>query len=83
MYAHKETLQDVIGKTIRSIVFRSGRHVHPETQLFLVFEDDTYLEFYGQQIDFGRSLSVGDAARALNYALKFGSDVLVVNRQEA
>jgi hypothetical protein len=78
MSFHSETLQEVIGKTIRSIVFRSGRDVNPGAQLFLVFEDGTYFELYGQEIDFVRSLSEGDATKAVDYARKFSSDVLVV-----
>jgi hypothetical protein len=83
MGSHKDTLQEVIGKTISSIVFRSGRDVNPETQLFLVFEDGTYFELYGQEIDFVRSLSEGDAAKAVDYARKFSSEVLVVNGNDA
>ena len=79
MHACKDTLQTVIGKTIQSIIFRSGRDVNPETQLFLVFEDDTYFEFYGQEIDFVRSLSEGDTTKAMNYARKFSTEVLVIN----
>jgi hypothetical protein len=78
MYSNNETLQEVIGKTICSIVFRSGRNVNPEAQLFLVFDDGTYFEFYGQEIDFVRSLSEGDVIKAVDYARKFSSDVLVV-----
>jgi hypothetical protein len=81
MYADNETLQEVIGKTIRSIVFRSGRNVNPEAQLFLVFDDGTYFEFYGQEINFVRSLTEGDTARASAYARKFGSEVLVVRHE--
>lgn len=82
MYSNKESLKEVIGKTIRSIVFRSGIDASPETQLFLVFEDDTYFEFYGQEIGFVRSLSIGDSATAIAYARKFSSKVLVVNTTE-
>jgi len=82
MYAHhNETLQEVIGKTIRSIIFRSDRDVNPEAQLFLVFDDGTYFEFYGQEINFVHSLSEGDTARASTYARKFGSEVLVVRHE--
>jgi hypothetical protein len=78
MYSHEDALQKIIGKTVRSIVFRSGINVSPETQLLLVFEDDTYFEFYGQEIGFVRSLSDGDMTNAMNYARKFGADILVV-----
>jgi Phospholipid methyltransferase len=64
MNSCKDTLQEVI-----------GRDVNPETQLFLVFEDDTYFEFYGQEIDFVRSLSEGDATKAIDY---LGSNLTAV-----
>jgi hypothetical protein len=83
MYSYKQSLQAVIGKTIRSIVFRSGTGVSPETQLFLVFEDDTYYEFYGQEMGFVRTLSEGDTTKAMNYARKFSSKVHVVDHKES
>jgi hypothetical protein len=79
MYFQKDALQNVIGKTIRSVVFRSGRNVNPEVQLFLVFEDGTYFELYGQEIDFARTLSKGNATEAINYASKFSSELFVVS----
>ena len=51
-------------------------------QLFLVFEDDTYFEFYGQEIGCVRSLAQGGISKAIEYAGKFSSKVLVVNKNE-
>ena len=82
MVLHASVLQDLIGKTICSIVFRSGRDVNPGAQLFLVFEGGTYFEIYAQEMNFVRSLSDGDVTNAMEYAKKFSSDVLVVNRVE-
>lgn len=79
MYTKKESLKEVIGKTIRSVIFRSGLDANPETQLFLVFEDDTYFEFYGQEIGCVRSLSEGGTLKAMDYAGKFNSKLLVVD----
>ena len=80
MHANKkEPLQGVIGKTISSIVFRSEADISPETQLFLVFEDGTYFEFYGQEIHFVRSVSNGNVTTAIDYARKFSPEVLVVD----
>jgi hypothetical protein len=81
MLPNKDTLHEVIGKTIRSLVFRSGRDVHPEAQLFLVIKNGTYFELYGQEINSGRSLSEGNTARASAYARKFGSEVLVIRHE--
>jgi hypothetical protein len=83
MYVKKESLKEVIGKTIRSVVFRSGYEASPEAQLFLVFEDGTYFEFYGQEIDCGRSLSEGGVDHAIEYARKFSSKLLIVNKLES
>jgi hypothetical protein len=77
----KEPLQGVFGKTIRSVVFRSGVNVSPASQLFLVFEDRTYFEFYGQEIHFIRSLADGDVAKAIEYVSKFSPKLLVVNQE--
>jgi hypothetical protein len=55
MYADNETLQEVIGKTNRSIVFPFGREVNPEAQLFLVINHGTNF----------RILWAGDQFRAL------------------
>jgi hypothetical protein len=82
MHIYKtEPLQKVVGKTIRSIVFRSGRNVNPETQLFFIFEDGTYFEFYGQDINYVRSLSDGDVTKAIDYARRFSTEILIVNQQ--
>jgi hypothetical protein len=83
MYSNKESLKEVIGKTIRSVVFRSGYDSSPEAQLFLVFDDDTYFEFYGQEISCVRTLSDGDINNAIDYARKFSSKLLVVNKLES
>ena len=82
MYSKKESLKEVIGKTIRSVIFRSGLDANPETQLFLVFEDGTYFEFYGQEIGCVRSLSEGGISKAMDYASKFSRKLLVVNNNE-
>ncbi len=82
MVLHANAFQDVVGKTICAVVFRSGRDVNPGAQLFLVFEGGTYFEIYSQEMNFVHTLSEGDATRAMEYAKKFSSDVLVVSRAE-
>ena len=79
MHVNEEPLQGVIGKTISSVVFRSELDVSPEIQLFLVFEDGTYFEFYGQDINYVRSLSDGDVTKAIDYARRFSTEILIVN----
>ena len=43
-----ELLKQIIGKTIAGIVIREGAESGPRYQLFVIFTDNTYLEFYGE-----------------------------------
>lgn len=41
----KDGAQELLGKTIKGIVIKVGEKI-PKSQLFLVFDDGTYYEFY-------------------------------------
>ena len=40
----KNVIYDIVGKRIKGVIAKEGPG--PSHQLFLVFDDDTYLEFY-------------------------------------
>ena len=42
----KKTVKDLLGKTISGVVVKRGRD--PEGQIYLVFDDNTYYEFWSQ-----------------------------------
>jgi hypothetical protein len=73
-----EFLKQIVGKTIAGIVTREGAGVGPRYQLFMIFTDNTYLEFYG---DMGWStlLQSGDIDTVKQYATRFGGKVVVIN----
>ena len=43
--AFKAAVETIIGKTVKHVVVKEGA-TPPQSQVFLVFTDDTYYEFY-------------------------------------
>lgn len=58
-------LTRILGKRIKAVVHAGCTGPGPHNQLFLVFDDDTYYEFYGNDIEAG-GLGQGDQAAVLN-----------------
>ncbi len=46
----KEEVAQIVGKTIKHIVAKENPRHGPPYQLFLVFTDDTYLEFWSTEV---------------------------------
>lgn len=44
----KDGIQDIIGKTIAGVVIAQNKQRAPHQQIFLVFDDETSYEFYGE-----------------------------------
>lgn len=63
-------LHQIVGKTISGFIFREGNGAGPWYQLFIVFSDNTYLEFYGD-LSWNNSLEAGDLEAARQYAASF------------
>ncbi len=72
-----EFLQQIVGKTIAGIVTREGLKAGPRYQLFVIFTDNTYLEFYGE-MGWSTRLETGDVETVLQYASRFGGSVVVI-----
>jgi hypothetical protein len=62
------TFQDIIGKTIQSVIISDYNRAGPITQVFLLFADGTSLELFGD-FQAGR-VEVSDKARIIAYAQK-------------
>lgn len=45
----KSEIRQILGKTINGVVVKEGEQ-HPRSQVFLLFSDGTYYEFYGKFI---------------------------------
>lgn len=61
----KDAFQHVVGKRIQGVVV-AERDSAPHTQVFLIFEDGTYYELYGQ-ISGRNDIDVGPAERVRDY----------------
>jgi hypothetical protein len=72
-----ELLKQIVGKTIAGIVTREGVGAGPRYQLFVIFTDNTYLEFYGD-MDWSTHLESGDIETVKQYASRFGGKVVVI-----
>ncbi len=77
MSARTEILNYIVGKTIAGIVIRDSMGAGPRDQLFIVFTDNTYLEFYGD-VGWPSSLEIGDLETVKQYAARLGGNVVVI-----
>jgi hypothetical protein len=68
----------IVGKTIAGIVIHEGMEAGPRDQLFIVFTDNTYMEFYGD-IGWSSHLEVGDLETVKQYAARLGGNVEVIS----
>lgn len=67
----KPGIGHIIGKRIKHIVVSEQNAREPESQIFLVFDDDTYFEIYGD-LRVAGGVDCGGLESAVNYAKKFG-----------
>jgi len=73
-----ELLKQIVGKTIAGIVTREGVGAGPRYQLFMIFTDNTYVEFYGD-MGWSTHLDNGDVETVKQDASRFGGKVVVIN----
>lgn len=70
----KTGVGDIIGKTISGVVVAENKR-NPRQQVFLVFSDGTYLEFWGESFNCAGGLHRGDAVAASQYAEGMGARI--------
>jgi hypothetical protein len=72
----KPEVRDIVGKTIVGVLVADNPRV-PGRQVFLVFNDNTYYEFYGPdgQLGFTGGACPGGMADAERYAGGFGGTI--------
>jgi hypothetical protein len=73
-----EFLKQIIGKSIGGIVLAENTGPGPQYQIFVIFTDNTYLEFYGN-LGWSTYLETGDVQTVRQYASRFGGKVIVIN----
>ncbi len=69
-----EALKDMIGKTITNVIVVHERpsYPSPHENMFIVFDDGSYIEIYGDHLCSGSCAYPGGYAGALSYAQKMG-----------
>jgi hypothetical protein len=77
MSLKSEILKQIVGKTIAGIVTHEGMGAGPRYQLFMIFTDNTYLEFYGD-MGWPTHIESGDVETVKQYAARFGGRVVVI-----
>ena len=73
-----EILKQVVKKTIAGVVIHRSVGSGPRDQLFIVFTDNTYAEFYGD-VGWANSLEVGDLETVKQYAAQLGGNLIVIS----
>ena len=64
----KEGIYEILGKRISGIIVKKAEESQPRSQLFLLFDDNTYYEMYSYSEIIGTSgLASGDRKNVLNY----------------
>lgn len=63
----KNGLREIIGKTITDVVVAYNKHRDPANQVFLVFDDGTYFEFWGAQFNCNSGVDRGGMAAVTDY----------------
>ncbi|MDH4227154.1 MAG: hypothetical protein OEV59_05310 [Deltaproteobacteria bacterium] len=59
-------LEGIVGKKISGIIAKAGERP-PAKQVFLLFDDGTYFEFYGDDINSTKSTSSGGVKEVREY----------------
>lgn len=67
----KGAFEQLIGKTIRSVVISQYNAGSPRHQLFLIFDDDTSFELFGEEFRGANALDPRGEQGVLEYARKF------------
>ena len=70
----KDGVKQTIGKTIRRVVV-AGNTSPPQRQVFLVFDDGTYFEFWGDSFTGAGGILNGDIDEIASYIAKMGAHI--------
>ena len=73
----KWSIDQIVGKTISNVVVVE-KHRDPKQQLFLVFDDDTSMEIYGEYFDCARELEIGGLLAVLEFVGRMGPKEITV-----
>jgi hypothetical protein len=71
----------ILGKTITGVIVCEENQAGPRQQIFLLFDDDTAYEIYGNDVHGAGGLDQRNAAAALTYARSFQGRVQLITER--
>lgn len=75
---HQEPLALFLGKRIKVVIAATCSDSSPRQQLFLIFEDDTYLELFGNEFEVASSPRPGGERAVMHYLRDLNTEILRV-----
>lgn len=72
-----DIFKQVVRKMIAGVVIHRSLGSGPRDQLFIVFTDNTYAEFYGD-VGWANGLQVGNLETVKQYAAQLGGNLIVI-----
>jgi len=72
----KDGINEILGKTITGIVV-SKKPGSPGQQVFLIFNDGTYFEFWGESFTGAGGVDAGGIEKVRLYVAQCGSDTIL------
>lgn len=67
----KGAFEQLVGKTIQSVIISQYNAGSPRHQFFLIFDDDTSFEVFGEEFRGANALDARGEEAVLEYAKKF------------
>jgi len=59
MAMHEHTMKEILGKTVKAIVYDETTHYETRQRFFLVFTDGSYLQIFGEDVHCADGISWG------------------------
>ena len=75
----KEAIKEIVGKTIKGVIVTEGKE-SPQSQVFLVFSDNTYYELYtpgSTTISGAGGIDKGGMQKARDYASRSPNEIVL------
>lgn len=74
----KDGLKQTIGKQIVEVVVAAKNSGEPRNQVFLIFSDGTYFEFWGHHFSCAGGVDRGSTEQAISYAERGGAEITAI-----
>lgn len=77
----KSGIENILGKTITKVIVSEKKEVS-HRQVFLIFSDDTYFEFYGKNFSGASNIDLGGIEDVKQFVEKMGTKIINLYEQD-